>query len=203
MDTKHRILEAALTLFAKKGYANVYVGDIAEMVGIKAPSLYKHYKSKQAIFDAILEEMQQRYCAKAGILNLDGQDANIDAQMFLNISEEKLVKTGTNLFLYFLHDEYASRFRKMLTMEQFYNQELAKLYDNQYVDGPLEYQGLLFKLLSAQGKLKGDNTRIMAIQFYAPIYLLLTICDRNPTKEEEALKTLEEHLKQFIQLYGR
>ena len=61
MDTKHRILDEALTLFSQKGYANVYVGEIAEKVGIKAPSLYKHYKNKQAIFDAIVEEMNSRY----------------------------------------------------------------------------------------------------------------------------------------------
>lgn len=53
MDTKQRILDEALTLFSEKGYANVFVGDIAERVGIKAPSLYKHYKNKRAIFDAI------------------------------------------------------------------------------------------------------------------------------------------------------
>ena len=52
MDTRHRIIDEALTLFSEKGYANVFVADIAERVGIKAPSLYKHYKSKQAIFDA-------------------------------------------------------------------------------------------------------------------------------------------------------
>ena len=47
MDTKKKILDVALTLFSEKGYGNVYVGQIAEGVGIKAPSLYKHYKSKQ------------------------------------------------------------------------------------------------------------------------------------------------------------
>ena len=54
MDTKKKILDVALTLFSEKGYGNVYVGQIAEGVGIKAPSLYKHYKSKQDIFEAIL-----------------------------------------------------------------------------------------------------------------------------------------------------
>ena len=41
-DTKKRILDVALTLFSEKGYGNVFVGQIAEGVGIKAPSLYKH-----------------------------------------------------------------------------------------------------------------------------------------------------------------
>ena len=57
MDTKSRILDEALTLFSEKGYANVFVSEIAERVGIKAPSLYKHFESKQAIFDALIREM--------------------------------------------------------------------------------------------------------------------------------------------------
>ena len=202
MDTKHRILEAALSLFAQKGYANVYVGEIADAVGIKAPSLYKHYKSKRAIFDAILEEMQNRYSMETAKLSMNGSDVSADVQMFSNISEDELVEIGKSLFLYFLHDEYAGRFRKMLTIEQFHNQELAALYDQQYVDGPLEYQGMMFAILTAQGKLKAEHTNIMAIHFYAPIYLLLTICDRNAEREEEVLKTLEEHIRQFSRLYG-
>ena len=63
MNTKERIIDEALTLFSEKGYANVYVADIAERVGIKAPSLYKHYKNKQAIFDAIIDGMKKRFLA--------------------------------------------------------------------------------------------------------------------------------------------
>ena len=54
-DTKRRILNKALELFAAKGYDSVSVGEIAGAVGIKAPSLYNHFSGKQAIFDAIVE----------------------------------------------------------------------------------------------------------------------------------------------------
>ena len=70
MDTKQKILDEALTLFSEKGYANVFVSEIAERVGIKAPSLYKHYKSKQAIFGAIIEEMHRRFLEQAKHLNI-------------------------------------------------------------------------------------------------------------------------------------
>lgn len=202
MDTKHRILEAALTLFSQKGYANVYVGEIADAVGIKAPSLYKHYKSKQAIFDAILEEMQKRYADETNLLHMNGQDANVDAQLFLNISENQLVELGTQLFLYFLHDEYVCRFRKMLTIEQFHDKELAALYNKLYVDAPMEYQGMMFATLTAHGILKTDMVDVMTLHFYAPFYLLLTICDRDPDKEPEILDKLEQHMRQFNRLYG-
>ena len=59
MNTKKRIIEEALILFSEKGYSDVYVNDIAKAVGIKAPSLYKHYKNKQEIFNAILEELKE------------------------------------------------------------------------------------------------------------------------------------------------
>ena len=52
-DTRQKILDKALGLFAAKGYDSVSVGEIAQAVGIKAPSLYNHFPGKQAIFDAI------------------------------------------------------------------------------------------------------------------------------------------------------
>ena len=203
MDTKHRIMEEALTLFSEKGYANVYVADIAERVGIKAPSLYKHYKNKQAIFDAIIEEMNNRFAAQAKALQINGTNAEADAKIYEHLSEDHLLELGRNLFLYYLHDDYTRKFRKMLTIEQFHDKKLAKVYTKQYVDDPLAYQGMMFTMLTGAGILQTDNIPIMTLHFYAPIYYLLTICDREPKREKEALQTLEEHIRQFDKLYGR
>ena len=203
MDTKHRILDEALTLFSEKGYANVFVADIAERVGIKAPSLYKHYKNKQAIFDAIIEEMDRRFLEEAGSLQISGSDAAADAEMYKHISEEKLIALGNDLFQYFLHDDCTRRFRKMLTIEQFHDRKLAAAYTKQYVDDPLSYQGMLFGLMVSSGVLQAENVEIMTLHFYAPIYFLLTICDREPEREAEALKTMEAHIRQFNRLYAR
>ena len=203
MDTKHRILDEALTLFSEKGYANVYVSDIADRVGIKAPSLYKHYKSKQAIFDAIIDEMNRRFMEQSSKLNINGADPTADAGSYMTMTEEGMIELGKNLFLYYLHDDYTKRFRKMLTIEQFHDKELAHVYQQQYYDMPLSYQGMLLGFLVSQGVLASDNVPVMTLQFYAPIYLLLTVCDREPEREKEALGILEEHLRQFDKLYGR
>ncbi len=203
MDTKQRILDEALTLFSEKGYANVYVNDIAEKVGIKAPSLYKHYKSKQAIFDAIIDEMNHRFEEQAQSLSINGTDPSKDAKVYEHMDEDHLVQLGNNLFLYYLHDSYTKRFRKMLTLEQFKDKELAKVYSRQYFDNPLSYQGMLLGLLVAQGLLVTDAVPIMALHFYSPIYMLLTVCDREPEREKEALEMMEKHIRQFDKLYGR
>ena len=60
-DTKQKILDKALELFSTQGYDSVSVGEIAKAVGIKAPSLYNHFPSKQAIFDAIVESTTAQY----------------------------------------------------------------------------------------------------------------------------------------------
>ena len=203
MDTKHRILDEALTLFSEKGYANVYVSDIAERVGIKAPSLYKHYRNKRAIFDAIIDEMNHRFEQQAQALSISGTDPTADAEVYKNMDEEHLIKLGNDLFRYYLHDSDTKRFRKMLTLEQFQDQELARVYSQQYFDMPLSYQGMLLGLMVSQGLLVTGNVPIMTLQFYAPIYMLLTVCDREPSREQEALELLEGHIRQFDQLYGR
>ena len=199
MDTKKKILDVALTLFSEKGYGNVYVGQIAEGVGIKAPSLYKHYKSKQDIFNAILDEMRERYNQKAADLNMNGSDLLMDLEVYKNASEDELVKIG--LFSFFLHDEYECKFRKMLTIEQFSDKELAKLFSTQYFDDPLSYQSGLLQFLIMQGKMKDEDADIMALQFFSPIYLLMTVCDRQPKREKECLQKLEKHIRQFSRIY--
>lgn len=62
---------------------------------------------------------------------------------------------------------------------------------------------MLFGLMAAQGLPAADNVPIMTLHFYAPIYMLLTVCGREPEREQEALKLIEEHIRQFDKLYGR
>ena len=203
METKQRILDEALTLFSEKGYANVFVGEIAARVGIRAPSLYKHYRSKQAIFDAIIEEMHHRFLEQAKLLNIRGNDPKADAEIYSGLPEEELVRLGINLFLYQLHDDYTKRIRKMLTIEQFHNQELAGAYMCQYMDDPMHYFTALLKQAADRRILQTDNVEIMTLQFYAPFYMLMTACDREPEREAESVRMLEEHIRQFNRLYGR
>ncbi len=202
MGTKKKILDAALTLFSEKGYANVFVADIADAVGIKAPSLYKHYKSKQDIFNAILDEMKSNYDKQAAMLNMNGSNAAADAEIFSAVHENGLVEMGMSLFGFFLHDEYMQKFRKMMTVEQFHHSELAKLFTMQYADAPLSYQSAMFTILSENGVLKQQNPNVMALQFYAPIFMLLTLCDREPQREAELTALLEQHIRQFSRIYG-
>lgn len=202
-STKQRILDEALTLFSAKGFEPVTVAEIANAVGVKAPSLYKHYKSKQDIFEAILQEMDNRYAQQAAALRIDGKEAEKDRALYEHITEDELVNIGKNLFLHFLHDDYTCKFRKMLTLEQFGNKELSVLFAKKYIDIPLSYQGMVFTMLTSVGVLIPEEPQIIALHYYAPIYLLLSLCDCRPDRESEALRLIEQHIRQFCRIYGK
>ena len=201
-STKQRIVLEALSLFSIKGYGHVTVAEIADAVGIKAPSLYKHFKSKQDIFNAILLEMETNYERQTASMRMNGTDAGKDEVLFLNSSEDDIIERSIKLFLYFLHDENVCKFRKMLMIEQFNNKELAGQYAKQYVDFPISYQSALFGLMAGAGAAIPESPQIMALQYYAPVYLYMTLCDCQPERETEAITMLERHFRQFIRLYS-
>ena len=201
MTTKEKIIDEALTLFSIRGFNAVTVEEIAKGVGIKAPSLYKHYKSKQCIFNAIIEEMQSRYLQQMEQLHMNGLTPEIDIPIFENITEQQLLQIGQVLFSYFLHDEYNRKFRKMLILEQFNNETIRNIYVNQYFDNPISFQETVFSSLISQKLMREYDPKIVAIHFYAPINFLIALCDAQPEREIEAFALLEKHIKQFNSIY--
>lgn len=202
-NTKEKILSQALRLFSEYGYEAVSVDRISKAVGIKAPSLYKHYKSKQSIFDAIFDEMKKRYDAQTELMSIHIANPPQDDGRYSKISTEALVSQVQELIRYSLHDEYVSRFRRMMTIEQFRSPEISALYTERYVNRILEYHEKLFEGLVAAGVLKGENTHSMALQYVSPVLLLLSICDRQPEFEEKAMKEIENHVRQFQAVYKK
>lgn len=151
MRTKERILLEALRLFSQKGYDAVSVEQIADAVGIKAPFLYRHYKSKQDIFDAIFEETAKRYGAFTDSISVHLGDSGPDVQVFSAITADGLVEKVRSLISYSLHDEFVSQFRRMMTIEQFRSPELSALYSQRYVAQIQNYHKGLFRRMIVAG----------------------------------------------------
>lgn len=177
-DTKQRILDKALELFSARGYDSVSVGEIAEAVGIRAPSLYNHFPGKQAIFDAIMESTAAQYEADTGRLNIHVQSASRDIPVFAEITEDALYEKVRQIFAYSLHNEQISRFRRMMTIEQFRSPELAALYSGRYVDRVLAYHAGIFRALMASGEIAAEDPDTLAMLCVAPVLTLIGICDR-------------------------
>ena len=163
-DTKQRILEKSLELFASKGYDAVSVGEIAKAVGVKAPSLYNHFASKQAIFDAIVESTAAHYEKDTDEISIHVQDVKQDFALFAHISEDALVEKVRQIFFYSLHDHTVSQFRQMMTLEQFRSPELAELYSRRYVDRMIDYHADIFRTLISLGILRAEDPDTLALQ---------------------------------------
>ena len=201
MKTKEKILDAALDLFSVRGYEDTSVAEIAEAVGIKAPSLYNHYRSKQEIFTAILHKIEEQYRQQASLLQLDGSMPELDAARYQGISEEVLFSMVLQIFRFFLQDPFAAKCRKMMALEQYRSTEAADLYQKQYYDGPIAYQTELFRQLIQAGAFQNSDPETMALQFYAPIFTLLQLCDTAPQRTPEAEEMLKKHILAFCRVH--
>lgn len=199
-DTRQKILDKALELFSARGYDPVSVGEIAKAVGIKAPSLYNHFPSKQAIFDAIVESTAAQYEADTDKIDIHVQNAAQDIPVFTEITEDALFGKVRQIFEYLLHDPSISRFRRMMTIEQFRSPELAALYSHRYVERLVAYHAAIFRDLIAAGCIQDGDPEALALLYVAPINALIGICDRQPDREEECLQKLRDHVHAFFRL---
>lgn len=199
-DTKQKILDKALELFSAQDYDSVSVGQIAKAVGIKAPSLYNHFPSKQAIFDAIVASTAAQYEADTDQINIHVQNAAQDIPAFTEITADALFEKVRQIFEYSLHDNTISRFRRMMTLEQFRSPELAALYSRRYVERVLAYHAGIFRALIAAGEITAEDPNALAMLYVSPVLTLIGICDRQPERENECLDQLKRHVSLFFRM---
>lgn len=202
-NTKEIILFESLKLFADKGYDGVTVRDIASEVGVKQSSLYKHFSSKQDIFETLVATMQLRFRDASTSFNLPNGELQEMARKYATGGNEVLKKISSEIFHFYLKDPYASQFRKMLSIEKYKNKEIDRIYREVYIDTAISYQATLFDEMIKQGYMRQANPKVMALQFFAPIFLLLNKYDGIAEKEEDAIKMLGKHIEQFDMIYRK
>ena len=199
-NTKEKILLAALKLFAKDGYEGVSVSAIAGELGITKGALYKHYKSKRDIFDAVLAAAARRYADYTAELSVHMQNAGIDGGMYESITADALTEKVRQIFLYSLRDDVICQVRRMLTVEQFRSKELAELYTERYVRRIADYHAEIFAFLIKAGRIKPCDPQTLSLMYVAPIITLIGVCDRQPEKEAECLEKLSSHVALFFEM---
>ena len=188
-DTKKKILDCALELFSSRGYDSVSVGEIAKAVGIKAPSLYNHYSGKQAIFDAIVEDTAVQYEKYTNEIDIHLQNAKKDTDVFSGITEDLLAKKVRQIFCFSLRNKAVSRFRRMMTIEQFRCPNLSELYSARYVEQLVTYHSEIFKSLIASGALKAENPDSLALMYVAPLSRCLAFATASRSVRRNASKS--------------
>lgn len=200
-DTKEKILLTALQLFARDGYEAVSVRNIAEELGITKGALYRHYKDKRDIFDSIVDRMIQIDAQRAKEYQMPVEQYDEMSESYANTSWENIEKYTIEQLKFWTEDSFALLFRRMLTLEQYRNAEMAELYSQCIVEGPVSYIEDLFRELTKKGVLKEENPGLLAVEYYAPLFLLISMSDKKG-ENVEYVEILRNHTKQFIQSYG-
>lgn len=205
MNTKERIIEEALTLFAEKGYKGTSVKQIAEAVGIKDASLYKHYKSKQEIFDSIVTLINEHISNLSDTLGLpQNEDQHTEASnLYHKLDFDGLKDLIRKAFIFYLTDPYIYKFWRIAHMEQYQNEQIYGMYRQIFMDNAISYQTSLIVAMMKAGILCNGDARAVAISFYAPIFLLLTMYMDHSDKKDEALTILDSQIEEFVRVYRK
>lgn len=199
-DTKEKILMTALQLFARDGYEAVSVRTIAEELGMTKGALYRHYKNKRDIFDSIVERMFQIDAQRANDYQMPVETYEVMPNSYQNPSLEDIQTYTIEQLKFWTEDGFASRFRKMLNLEQYRSAEMAELYSQCIVAGPVAYMEDIFCELVKKGILKAENPRQLAVEYYAPLFLLIHMFDQTG-ELEESMEILKNHTNHFREKY--
>ena len=196
-DTKERIIEEALRLFSEKGYAGTSMSDIAERLKITKAALYKHYSGKREIFQKILDRMSALDAERAAEYDMPGAEDDEYAEAYMNTALDSIRRYSIAQFRHWTEDGFSSRFRKMLTIEQYNDSTMADLYQNYLAAGPAEYMARIFRRAASTDA----EAMKLALEFYGPMFLLYSMYDGAKTDDERksTVLTLDEHIVRFAE----
>ena len=192
-DTKERILAAALEMFSQYGYAGTNIRELSASLGLVKSGVYKHYESKEAIWNALLDEMIAYYGEHFG---------STEHLPPVPDSLEGLVEMTMRMVNFTVHDERIIMTRKVLTLEQFRDARACKLATKHFLTDLTDMFTQVFTGMIEKGLLRNEDPGMLALAYTAPISALIHLCDREPEKAEEAIRQVEAFSRHFIKTYG-
>ena len=192
-DTKERILAAALDMFSQNGYAGTNIRELTAALGLVKSGLYKHFKSKEEIWNFLLDRMIAYYDERFG--SPEHLPPVPDSLEGLTVMTMQMVD-------FTIHDENVIKTRKLLTIEQFRDERARDLATKHFLTGLTDIFTRIFTGLMDKGLLRKDDPAMLAFAYTAPISALIHLCDREPDKMDEALEKVEAFSRHFIKTYG-
>ena len=192
-DTKERILTAALDMFSQNGYAGTNIRELTASLGLVKSAMYRHFESKEQIWDALLDEMIAYYDARFG---------SPERLPPVPASWEELLAMTMRMVDFTIHDERIVKVRKLLTIEQFRDDRARELATKHFLTGLEEMFTRLFAGMMDKGLLRRDDPAMLAFAYTAPISALIHLCDREPEKTDAAIGQIEAFVRHFIKTYG-
>ena len=191
-DTKERILAAALDMFSQKGYEGTNIRELSASLGLVKSGVYKHFESKEAIWNALLDEMISYYGRRFG---------SPEHLPPVPDSAEDFIAMTMRMADLTIHDGQIVKTRKVLTLEQFRDDRARDLATKHFLTGLTEMFSHIFAGMMDKGLIRRDDPAMLAFAYATPVSALIHLCDREPEKTEEAMKQIEAFSRHFIGIY--
>ena len=192
-DTKERIFTAALEMFSQNGYAGTNIRELSESLGLVKSAMYRHFESKDAIWNTLLDELIAYYEARFG--SPEHLPSAPD-------SLEELVTMTMRMVNFTVHDEKVVKSRKLLSIEQFRDERARDLATKYFLTGLKDMFTPIFAGMMDKGLIREDDPAMLAFAYTASISALIHLCDREPDKTDEAIAQAEAFSRHFIRVYG-
>ena len=193
-NTKGKILAKALELFSQKGYEGTNINELMEAVGLVKSAVYRHFESKEAIWNALLDRLTAYYEERFG---------SPERLPPVPESQEELLAMTMRMVNFTVHDETVVMTRKLLTIEQFRDERAKALATKHFLTGLTEMFTHVFSGMMEKGVLRLDDPGLLAFSYTAPISALIRLGDREPEKTGEVLARIEAFARHFIRTYGK
>ena len=192
--TGEKILDAALVSFAENGYRGTNLRDLAAGMGLSKSALYRHYESKEDIWNAVLDRMEAYYVSRFG---------SPEKLPPVPKSCDELFTMTMRMLDFTMHDKRVILTRQLLLKEQFRDERARQLATLHFLTGTKDIYTKIFAEMMENGTLKKDDPDMLALSYTTPITALIHYCDREPEKEPEILEQVEAFVKHFIKIYEK
>ena len=192
-DTKEKILDSALEMFSQNGYVGTNIRELSASLGLVKSGVYKHYESKEAIWNALLDQMISYYEEHFG---------SPEHLPPVPDSLEELTRLTMHMVNITVHDEKIIMTRKVLTLEQYRDERARELATKHFLTGLTEMFTRIFTGMMDKGLIRRDDPAMLAFAYTSPISALIHLCDREPDKTEDAIRKIESFSRHFITVYG-
>ena len=192
VSTKEKIRNVAIDLFASKGYRDISVREIAKEVGIKASSLYKHYKNKedilQSIFDLFKEKITQATIPKESL-----------KQYIQTVSPERYFNESFAIFKSVMWSSIIVKIAKIITIEQQRNKSIREFFHEELIEKPNQIVQYVFEVMMENGVIDRIDARVMAEEYNS--YVVYLYFEQNFLNESLDLDEIERKMNQHNAFY--
>lgn len=156
--TVHKITASALRLFSQNSYDAVPLSEIAKEVGIKTPSLYAHFKSKEELFLAVYDDCLAEHASR--VRQLNDKLTGLGTEQKLRTILYDVCRT------YLLSEEYATFLKRTMLFPPNALQEVLR---ERFAASEEQLTGLLQKVFEegmASGVLRRERSEDLIASFY-------------------------------------